>query len=1101
MEKMLKAIGLQRNIAWILLLAMVLSFVPIQVHAEQGYEVNKVYNGFQLMEEKYVEEIDSQARLFQHMQSGAQLIHLDNDDSNKVLSISFSTPPSDDTGIPHILEHSVLNGSEKFPVKSPFIEMNKRSLNTFLNAFTYPEHTSYVAASRNDRDFRNLLDMYLDAVFAPKVLKEEKIFMQEGWHFALKNFQDELIYNGVVYNEMKGVYSNPFSVLSRENQKSLFPDTPRAYNSGGVPEMIPQLSYEALIDFYDTYYHPSNSYIYLYGDLDLQDTLKFINDEYLSTFQNKEIQSSVLKQKSFTERAYHTIEYTLPQNTDVQNKTYLSLNYAVDETNNKETTIGFSILNALLMQTESSPLRSALLREEMGINVFGSYNSTGLQTSFSIIIENANDQKSQDFEEIVQQTLEEIVRNGIDRELIDAIFNTLEISMRTEASNANRGLGYHDAVLNTWLYDHDPTLYLSFEDTLNSIKNKIDENYFENLIQEYLLDNTHSSLVMMKPVAGLEAEKGRALKAELQQIKDNFSEEEIHALVQQTKALEKWKETPNSEEAIQTLPKLSLDDLQQQQEIVKLNVEKLEEVTILSHPLFTNGIAYVNMYFDTTKVPQEQIPYISLLTRLLGSIDTENYSYQQLSNEMHNRLGGLNFRTNVVSNFKNNHEYSPKLIMSMYTVVDELENGFAVLEEMMHNGKFENVDRIKQLVGQLKTDMESSLNSNGIAVAQTQLVRKQSQANQYEASISGMDFYFFLCEIEEMLESNPKAVLENLKEINQLVFQKENLLVGITVDEDEYEIFKKAFLPFQATLKTVDEPWQTYSFTTPSGNEGIINAEQLQSVVKGANFKDLGYEYSGKMDVLTQILSTEYLWNQVRVSGGAYGSSIYIGDTGEVLLYSYRDPNLKETLDVFDAIPSFLRQFDADEEEMLNYIIGTLGEYDPLLSPQNKGAMQDMLYMTQRTHGDVEKIKEQILQTTAEDIRNFAQMMEDVLNQNQYVVVGDETKIQENVHLFDSVVNVFGEKSGAEQQIEYFPAIETFKEFGVTLTIDNENSENPIAIVEVENIKLLFYVNTTLIVINDYEHHLQGEIRSKDNEIYVPGEVFEIFFYMLQQEQ
>ncbi|AKL94348.1 peptidase [Clostridium aceticum] len=1101
MKKYLKVTSLQRKIAGVLVLVMLLSFVPMQVQAEQGYKVGEVYYGFQLIEENHVEEISSKVRVFEHTQSGAKLIHLENDDSNKVFSINFRTPPSDNTGSPHILEHSVLNGSENFPVKSPFIEMNKRSLSTFLNALTYPDRTSYIAASRNHKDFRNLLHVYLDAVFFPKVLKEEKIFMQEGWHYDLKNPEDELTYNGVVYNEMRGAYSNPVNVLVKQNQKSLFPDTPYAYDSGGDPQVIPQLSYEALIDFYKTYYHPSNTYIYLYGNLDLQETLKFIHNEYLSKFQKQEVQASISKQKPFAKRAYHTIEYALSENADTKNKTYLSLNYAVDEINNKETMLGFSILNALLMQTESSPLRSVLLQEKIGTNVFGSYDPMTLQPSFSIIIENAADEKIDDFEGVVQQTLEQLVAEGIDRELIYAIFNTIEISMRTEKSDANRGFGYHNTVLATWLHDYEPTLYLSFEDTLNKIKNKIDENYFESLIQKYLLDNTHSSLVVMKPVAGLEVQKGRALKEELQRIKDSLSEEEIQALVEQTKALEKWKETPNSQEAIQTLPVLSLEDLQQQQKNISSKIEELEDVTILLHPLFTNRIAYVNMYFDTMKVPQEQISYIPLLVYLLGNIDTEQYSYQQLSNEINNRLGGLNFRVDMISNLKENHKYAPKLRVSMYTVADELRNGFKVLEEMMHHGKFENLDRIKQLVGQLKADVEYGLNSNGIAIAQIQLMRKQSQANQYQASISGIDFYFFLCEIEEMLEKNPEVVIANLQEVNQLVFQKENLLVGVTLEEEEYETFKKAFLPFEATLKTVDAPWQTYRFSTDSGSEGIINGEQIQSVVKGYNFKDLGYEYSGKMDVLTQILSTEYLWNRVRVSGGAYGSGIYIANTGEMMLYSYRDPNLKETLDAFHGIPAYLRNFAEDEEEMLNYIIGTLGQYDPLLSPQEKGALEDRLYMMQITHEDLNAIKEQILQTTAEDIRNFAQLMEDVLKQNQYVVVGYETKIQENADLFDKIMNIFGEKQGVKKEIEYLPAIEIFQQLGMPVRIEEEDPQNPIVIVEVGNIQLLLYVNTTLMVINDHEYHLQGKIELKDNEIYVPEEAFEIFLYMFLQEE
>ncbi|SCZ05578.1 insulinase family protein [Alkaliphilus peptidifermentans] len=1083
------------SVSIVCLLLFTILFSPVQAWANEKQDYTMLH-GFQLVEETVVEEIYSVVRVFEHIQSGAKLIHLENDDSNKVFSISFRTPPFDDTGIPHILEHSVLNGSEKFPVKSPFIEMNKRSLNTFLNALTYPDRTSYPVASRNDKDFKNLMEVYLDAVFYPSVLQEEMIFMQEGWHLELVSPDAELNYNGVVYNEMKGAYSNPISVLIKEVQRSLFPETPYAFDSGGDPDVIPQLTYESLIEYHNTYYHPSNSYIYLYGNLDLDATLRFINDEYLSKFEKKEIESTIAKQKPFQERVYSVGEYGLPENADPSNKSYISLNYAIDEVMNKETMLGFSILSSILMDTESSPLRNMLLEKEVGANVFGMFYTMKLQPSFSIIVNNANDEKTKEFETIVTESLKGIVDNGIDRELINSIFNTIEISMRTENSIANRGFGYHDSVFLAWLYDHEPTLYLSYDNELATIKNKIDDNYFEDLVQKYLLNNTHSSVVTLNPVPGLEVAKGQKLKAELNQIKEKLSHEEIQSLVEETVALRRWREAPNTEEALKTLPTLTLEDLYQEREAIGSKVEILNDVTILSHPIYTNKIAYANMYFDSTKVPQEQLPYIALLTQLLARIDTNNYTYQQLTNEIFNSLGGLSFSIDLVTDIEDQHKIHPKLRVFMYTVTDRLEDGFEILQEIIHNSNFEDVNRLKQLVTQLKTDVENNLNSNGISIAQTQLARRYSKSAQYYANVSGIDYYYFLIHVEEMLENNPEYVIDSLKEVNQLVFQKENLIVGVTIEEEAYDSFKKAFIPFKASLslKEVENPFNTYVFEIPSGNEGIVNAEKIQYVAKGNNYIDLGYEYSGKMDVLARILNTEYLWNQLRVLGGAYGGGMQLSNRGDMVFYSFRDPNISETLAVYESIPGYLRSFNADEEEMLNYIIGTIAQYDPLLSPHERGAMEDKYYMMQITDDYIKIIKEEILSTTAEDIRNFAELVEDLLQHSQYVVVGFETKIMENENLFDNITNILG-----QQQINYLPAREYLELLGATVSWDDTDPQNPIIIVEVADTRILLHVNTTLMVINEYQHHLQGKIELKDSKTYVPEEVIEILYYLIQQ--
>ncbi|NLK22245.1 MAG: insulinase family protein [Epulopiscium sp.] len=995
-----------KTIALVLSILTFLSPFSIFASSNNSFIVGKSYFGFRLLEESIIDEIDSIVRVFEHTKTGAKLISLNNDDDNKVFTINFRTPQENSTGIPHIIEHSVLDGSKNFPIKSPFGEMGKRSLSTFLNALTHSDRTAYPVSSRNEKDFKNLMNVYLDAVFYPNFLHDERIFMQEGWSYSLNSVNDEITYNGVVYNEMQGSYSNPSKVLYNQIMKSLYPDTIYSNDSSGDPSEIPNLAYEEYVNFHKTYYHPSNSFMYLYGNLNLLDTLKFIDEEYLNQFNKKEIDSVISMQKPFCERVYEEAFYSLPENTDPTNKSYLSLNYVVGDTKDKELYLGFSILSSLLLNGNSSPLKLALQQEGIGTNIYGQYSASQIQPFFSIIIENASKENAIMFEQSVENNLNQLVKKGLDKNLINSVISSLEINLRASKSSADRGLGFNDNIMTAWNYDMDPTLYLTFEKELSNIKKKAENGYFEELIEKYLINNPHSSLVILNPIMGLETQNQIKLQDKLKEYKESLSEKELLSLVEQTKEIEAWKNTPNSKEDLAKLPSLSLDDIDIKENPFPTDVEKLDEITILNHPLYTNKIAYINFYFDTTKISQEKLSYLFLLPNIIGMVDTENYTYQDLFTNIMANVGQFNCYPAVYTDYEDYKLIHPKMVISTYTLSSNVSSLLSLLDEIVNKSKLDNVERLKEVISEIRGDYETALNSNGINIAKSQLESYFLQASRYE-NLGTLEQYQFILQIQEELNTNPENVIKNLQEVHSLAFDRKNLLIGVTVDSSEYNNIRKSLIHFSETLKTSDLEPQTYYFPASSTKQGVINGEKIQYVGKGYNFRDLGYDYSGKMQVLRNIIALEYLWNELRVKGGAYDFLPNISENGNLYFITYRDPNLKESLSVFDKIPAFLNTFNADEQEMTNYIIGTFKNYDPLLNPSQKGDIGDSFYITGKSNKDYIKEQKEILNTTTKDIKNYAILIADVMKQDNYCIVGNEGKIKESKEIFDEVLEVF----------------------------------------------------------------------------------------------
>lgn len=970
-------------------------------------KIGEVYNGFKLEDIQQVKEMNSVANLFRHQQSGARLLYIANEDDNKVFSITFRTPVDNSTGVPHIMEHSTLCGSRKFPMKEPFVELVKGSLNTFLNAMTFADKTMYPVASRNDKDFRNLMDVYLDAVFYPNIYKQPEILMQEGWHYEIEDPADELSYKGVVYNEMKGVFSSPEAVLERKIQESLFPDTNYRAESGGDPEFIPELTQQQFLDFHRKYYHPANCYIYLFGDMDILDQLKFLDEAYLSDFTLSQVDSEIPLQRPFTSLPMQVVDYSISREESSADKTFLSLNYVIGESTNPETHLAAGILQHLLLGTAAAPLKKALIDAEVGKDVFGNFNESIRQPILTIGVRGANEDQIDKFREVVQTTLEKLVAEGIDKKLIEASVNKKEFELReADFGNYPKGLIYNIKCMDSWLYDASPVLHLAYDASLQAVKQALTTPYFEQMIKKYLLENTHCSLVIAKPQPGLAEQRSEQLKKKLAEFKAKLSPAEIEKLIAQTAKLKARQTTEDSPEVLATIPLLSLKDIEPQAEVLPLKETQEAGVKTLVHDVFTNHIAYVNLYFDTQVVPEPLIPYVYLLDSVLGRVNTDNYSYTDLSNEVNIHTGGITYKALAYEQTKAAASYTPRFVVKSKVLVDKLPRLNELLGEIIGHSQFNDTKRLKELIQAVKAKWERFILERGQQVAASRALSYFSPAAKYN-ELGILSFYQFIADIDRNFTAQAASVSENLAKVAQLIFNKANLMVSVTIDKQDYRQFQEHFPRLLAEFGEAQPQPVTYNFKLAVKNEGLMTSSKVQYVAKAANAVALGYKYHGGLKVLETIFRYDYLWNKIRVQGGAYGAFAQFERTGNVVFASYRDPNLAGTLDVYDRAGEYLHNFSVDEREMTKYIIGTISGLDTPLTPASKGERAAEYYLKGVTQADIQRERDEILATRQADIKGFAQLVTAAMEQNYICVLGNEAQIKANKDRFGELINVF----------------------------------------------------------------------------------------------
>lgn len=968
------------------------------------WKLGDMVHGFRVNAMSHIEEVNSDAYVMEHVKSGARLMYLDNDDDNKVFYIAFRTTPDNSKGVPHIMEHSTLCGSRKYPLKEPFVELAKGSLNTFLNAITWPDKTMYPIASRNDVDFHNLMDVYLDAVFYPNCLKNPQILMQEGWHYELENKEAPLTYNGVVYNEMKGALSSPEAIMEDRAMEKLFPDTTYGVEFGGDPEVIPTLSFREFTEFHRRFYHSSNSYIYLYGDMDIDKTLEYLDGEYLSAFDRRNVDSMVKTQAPFGKRISVTAPYGIAENEDTEGKAIHALYNAFNDHMSTMDSLAFRILNYVLIDMDGAPLKQAVLDAGLGSDLSGSYGDSYKQPVWIVEVTGSEVDKQQAFADVVDSTLRSIALKGLDKDMLEAALNRTEFTAReNDYQGRPKGLFYGVRAMDLWLYDRDPMEALRYIDDINTLRDNLKTNYFENLLLRYVIKNPHQVLITMKPEKGLTEKMNRETAEKLAAFKSSLSDEQLDEIMASTKALKERQASGETEEALETIPLLSRKDLKRTVEEEVLEKENVSGMDHFHFDVHTNGITYLNLYFPLSGLTEEDIPYAILLSTLLRSLSTTKHSYGELARLSNAYTGGMSFAVNGYGKVEDTNAYLPALTVRAKALTAKADKLLDLLGEVINHTLFTDTKRLKELILQEKSEWDMTAFSRGHSLVMTRLTSYFSRGGEF-AEQSGLSYYYFLADLARKFDGEKEKLVAKLEEVSRKIFTRSGLFFETIGEEEE----KKAVLSNLSLLVDDMEEGEKkeprpFSFPPAEKNEAFRTSGKVQYVAKGGNFKSHGFAYTGALKVMETILRYEYLWKKVRVLGGAYGAFTQFLRDGTAILCSYRDPNLAETLKAYEDLPAYLENLTLSDREMTKYVIGTMAAAETQLTPSMKGERAMVHYLSGNTRESRMKIRDEVINCQVEDIRKLAPLVESVMKDPYICVMGSEDKIERDKALFDAV--------------------------------------------------------------------------------------------------
>lgn len=963
-----------------------------------------MFDAYEVIKEEDIADISSRGILLKHRKSGAHVALLINDDKNKVFDIAFRTPPKDSTGVAHIIEHTVLCGSRKFPLKDPFVELAKGSLNTFLNAMTYPDKTMYPVASCNDTDFKNLMEVYLDSVFYPNIYKNRKIFEQEGWHFHLESKEGPLSYNGVVYNEMKGVYSSADAVLENAVLSGLFPDNAYGLESGGDPEEIPQLTYEQYLDFHRTYYHPSNSYIFLYGDMDMEERLDWIDREYLCHFEAKEIDSAIVYQKPFARVKTLRGNYPVLENEPVKGNTYLNMSVVTGDYSDITTVAAFNILTYVLLDAPGAPLKKALIDAGVGKDVSGGYNDGIMQPYFSVDVRYANASDITKFKRVIRETLTKLADEGLDEKALRAAIHYYEFRFReADYSVYPKGLIYIMSAFDSWLYDENrPFDCLKELAVYDELKEKIGTGYYEDLIRELILKNKHKVFTVLKPQRNLAAQREAELTEKLQAYKESLSDEELQNIINETAALEEYQKRADTPETIEKLPMLSVSDIDAKTP-VSLNTKERSagDIKILHHKYDTRGISYLTLLFSVDDVPQELLPYLGMLRSVLGYVNTENYGYSELSNEINSKTGGIDCGLSVYAG-KGGRCLKYFGIKTKY-LDDECAFAVGMIREILTSSKLSDLKRLKEIVISKKAYLAEYIPAAGHMSAVSKASAGLSDMDDWQEKISGVAYYRFVEQLYENFDEKGDGFAGNLKKLLGHIFRKDNLTVSVTAGDEGFDNLAAALPSLTDRLSGNAWDFDREAFKPYEVRDAVMTSGQVQYVASAGNFKDAGYEYTGVLNVLRTMLNYDYLWKNLREKGGAYGCMSAFKRTGDAYLVSYRDPHLENTLKVYGALADYLEKYEADDKTMSKYIIGTISSLDTPLNAKAKGELALTAYFGGLSEEDFQRERDEILGASSGDIRALGNLVRDCFDGRHVCVLGSEALIRKHENIFENI--------------------------------------------------------------------------------------------------
>lgn len=952
------------------------------------------------IEERYIDEIQSTVTLLEHNKSGARVCTILNDDNNKVFSIAFRTPPINDTGLTHILEHSVLCGSKAFPVKDPFVELIKSSLNTFINAFTFPDKTAYPVASQNLKDFKNLMHVYMDAVFYPRIYSHEEIFKQEGWHYHLENISDPITINGVVYNEMKGAFSDPQTILYNKIEEALYPDTAYHFVSGGDPKYIPELSYEQFKNFHSKFYHPSNSYIIVYGNLDMEERLEWLDSAYLKDFDRIDFDTRLKVQAPFDKPKYLSYNYPIEKGDDVSDKTFLTYNVVFDSYKDTKLMIAASTLVTALFDVPGAPLREALIDAKIGKDISSAFEDGVLQPSISIIAQNAKEEDESRFIEIIDRELEKIVKEGLDKESLLSLLNHQEFQAREKSFGPRfpQGLNIGLSVMSSWLYDDkDPFSFLEVLKYYKELKEDLYKGYFEDIITKYILKNNHKAYVKLSPSDKVNEEKEAELKNKLEDYKKSLTKEELEALVEATKKLKEYQSAEDSIEAKETLPKLALEDINPKPEELKLEViDKEYKVLYSDYP--TNGIAYVKEYFDISHMGEEDLLYAQLFVDTFKQLSTSKMTYKEINQHIQNDFGTLGCGITCLKHYETK-EAKVYFYTSFSAIEENVASAFKMLYDLLEDTIYTDEKRLYEYLSQLKSNLDMSIVQRGHTVA---LTRAMSYIDEYSFNrdlVSGIAYNDFISGLVKDFDTKKEYIMNYLVSMRDKIFAKSNMIYGFTGNKELFDSLSPLFKEYYLKLKDKNS-YEKVEFVENNKNEAFTAPIDVNYVSRVGKFKD---KYHGGLLVLDNAMSMDYLWMQVRVHGGAYGCMMSIDPTGYIGFTSYRDPNIKRTNDVYQDSYKFVEEFNPSDEQLLKFKIGAIGNSESVMHVRDKADTARSFYLRGLSFEERCKNRSALLSVTKEEIKAFSKMFKEAMGEYHISCIGNTDKINEVKDMFKDI--------------------------------------------------------------------------------------------------
>lgn len=967
------------------------------------------HHSFKLLDSYHLDDINCDAFIYKHTQSGAHLMYLKNDDTNKVFSATFKTPPTDHTGVPHIVEHCVLSGSRKYHTKEPFMDLVKGSMNTFVNAMTFSDKTMYPVASKNEKDFYNLMDVYLDAVFFPKIYDTEDIFMQEGWRYDVHHEADPLTYKGVVYNEMKGAYSDPSRPLFQLFSETLYDGSPYAFESGGHPEHITSLTYEDFLAFHKKHYHPSNAYLYVYGNVDINKVLEHIHSDYLVHFKHEDSEPvTILPKKPLTENRFAHGTYALSEDEDPTHKDYMVLGFPIGLTTDHKTHFMAALLGEILIKASASPLKKALLDAEIAEDIDSSYDD-GLYRTFSVALINTCCEHKERFISIVKDTLKQMVEEGIDESLKLSAINALEYGLRESRNFATKGIIHHMLSMESWLYSNDATLLLRYSEALDAFKKEAKGNGIEAFIEEHIL-NAPFVFCSTSPDKNLSKHIDQTENAALLAHKAALSPEALKALIDKNQKLKIKQLSPDSPEAVASIPRITRNDIDKHSEVFPINIVKELPFEVLHAPHFTNGITYVDFFFDISDMPEELYPYAEIVSTLLGEINTRNRSYETLSTTIKLHTGGFRYSVSTLKAFTPPHQAITHFTIQTKATSDKLPYLTSLLLEVLKETQFDDAKRVKERLKALKSQLQSHVIDHGNAYVVQRLASYLTAADRRIEGMNGFSFYFFVSQLLESFDENSGRILENLKHVFSLLFNQKSLKVSVTCDDETMTQALPLIEAFALELNEAQHistlPHALVEIEPIIPNEGIKSSATVQFVGQGVNLCDYGHVYNGHYQVLSTWLNGEFLHDRVRAKGGAYGCRATVDYTGFFSIASYRDPNLSETYDVYSELEHALKTLDLDQDAVEKLIIGTISKVDGAKTPHDMGKLGTIEHFIGKTFADKQKLRDDILATTPQTLSELANAMATFSAHGLRCTLGNAQTLEKSSELFDKLIKL-----------------------------------------------------------------------------------------------